>query len=72
MPRTSNGPIRLSRNGVSSPSFSSGRVQIYFNNEWGNICDDTAFFTFEATVICHQLGFQSAITFSREELSSDM
>ena len=67
VPSTSNGPIRLSRNGVSQPSYSSGRVQIYFNNEWGNICDDGPFFTTEANVICHQLGFEMSLRFSNDQ-----
>ena len=57
------GTVRLWRNGEHSAAFSSGRVQI-FDNEWGNICQDRQFGANEATVICHQLGFTAASSFS--------
>ena len=62
-----NGPIRLWRNGVTSLSYTSGRVQIYFNNGWGNICDDVDFGLAEATVICIQLGYTGASNHSRAQ-----
>ena len=64
---TSNGPIRLWRNGGTSPAYTSGRVQLYFNNRWGNICDDIMFGLTEATVICHQLGYTGASSQSRDK-----
>ena len=60
IPGQGNGALRLWRNGVSSPAYSSGRVHIYLNNEWGNICDDISFGDTEADVICHQLGYTGA------------
>ena len=60
-----NGPIRLWRNGSSSLSFTSGRVQLVYNSQWGNICDDVSFGITEATVICHQLGYTGASSYSR-------
>ena len=63
-----NGPIRLWRNGVTSPSYTSGRVQIYHRRSWGNICDDSQFGLSEATVICHQLGYTGASSQSRAGL----
>lgn len=36
------------------------RVHIYFNNVWGNICNDSSFGDTEADVICHQLGYTGA------------
>ena len=54
------GVVRLWRSGSTSTSYSSGRVQIYYNSQWGNICDDYQFGTTEAHVICHQLGYTGA------------
>ena len=60
-----NGPIRLFRNGVTSSSYTSGRVQLVYNRQWGNICDDVSFGITEANVVCHQLGFTGASSQSR-------
>ena len=62
------GSIRLWRNGSTSLSYTSGRVQVVariFGSEWGNICDDSSFGLIEATVICHQLGYTGASSYSR-------
>ena len=59
------GTVRLVRNGITSNTYSSGRVQIYINSRWGQICDDFQFSITEAAVICHQLGFSGASSFSR-------
>ena len=66
----SNGPVRLWRNGLSSSAYTFGRVQVFFNSQWGNICDDASFRLTEATVICHQLGYTGAISFSRASTDS--
>ena len=63
------GTVRLSRSGKISSSYSSGRVQIYYNNQWGNICYDDQYGYIESRVICHQLGYTGAISQSRQ--SSD-
>ena len=58
------GTVRLRRNGTDSPSYSSGRVQIYLTR-WGHICDDLDFTFTEANVICHQQGYTGATSYSR-------
>ena len=57
------------RNGITSTSYSSGRVQVYMG-DWGYICDDVDFTTAEADVICHQLGYSGALSYSRSAVDS--
>ena len=63
-----NGVVRLYRNGVTSSSYYYGIVQIWYNGHWGNICDDTDYNQYEADVICHQLGYTGALSYSRAGL----
>ena len=60
-----NGVVRLYRNGYTSSSNYYGIVQILYNGQWGNICDDTYYNQYEADVICHQLGYTGASSYSR-------
>ena len=60
-----NGAIILYRNGYTSTSYYYGIVRVYYNNGWGNICDDTYYSSAEANVICHQLGYTGASSYSR-------
>ena len=60
-----NGAIILYRNGYTSSSYYYGIVRIYYNNGWGNICDDYYYSSIEANVICHQLGYTGASSYSR-------
>ena len=64
-PPSSNGVIVLYRNGINSSSYYYGIVQIWYNGQWGNICDDYYYDQYEADVICHQLGYTGASSYSR-------
>ena len=61
---TRRGTVRFVRNGLTSSSYTSGRVQIYLTS-WGHICDDADFAFTEADVICHQQGYTGAASNSR-------
>ena len=63
-----NGAIILFCNGSASSSYYYGIVRVYYNNKWGNICDDYYYNSAEANVICHQLGYTGASSYSRAGL----
>ena len=56
------GDLRLVRGTVADERFSSGRLEIYINGQWGTICDDFFDIT-DANVACKQLGFSGALSF---------
>lgn len=56
------GDLRLVRGTVSNPTFSSGRLEIFVNGEWGTVCDDYFDLT-DAGVACKQLGYSQAIRY---------
>ena len=62
------GAIRLVRNGFTSPDYTSGVVQVWWNGQWGNICDDSSFGFDEADVICHHLGWSGASSYTTSQL----
>ena len=49
------GSIRL----LGTNALYYGRVEIYFNGEWGRVCGD-GWDTVDAMVVCRQLGFGSS------------
>ena len=56
--------LRLIRNEVHSPNWNSGIVQVYHEKSWGNICKGLYFGANVADVICHQLTFTGASSYS--------
>ena len=64
----SNGVVRLFRNGVTSSLHYFGIVEIQLSGQWGNICDDADYDQYEADVICHQLGYTGATSYSQAGL----
>lgn len=50
--------VRLVNGRVSN----EGRLEVYCNEEWGTVCDDT-FSSLSATTACRQLGYNSVSLF---------
>ena len=63
----STGAIILFRNNYPSTSYYYGIVRVY-DYGWGNICYDYYYDSTEANVICHQLGYTGASSYSRAGL----
>ena len=46
----------VARDGRTSPSLTAGRLEIFYNGQWGTVCDNE-FGASEARIACNQLGF---------------
>ena len=46
-------------------SFSEGKLEVYLNNRWTSVCNET-FGENEATTACRQLGYTTSLSHSGE------
>ena len=56
------GDLRLVQGTTADTTFTSGRVEIFIDGQWGTVCDDL-FDQLDANVVCRELGYASATSF---------
>lgn len=57
------GPIIQLRLAGEKRKHYEGRVEVFYNGEWGTVCDDD-FSIYAAQVVCRELGFMDAESWS--------
>ena len=68
-PGPSSGDLRLVRNGFTSSYYRRGRLEVYYNGQWGTVCIDGWTQT-NTRVACCQLGFSDAASSTSYRTSS--
>ena len=68
-PGPSSGDLRLVQNGFTSSYYRRGRLEVYYNGQWGTVCIDGWTQT-NTRVACCQLGFSDAASSTSYRTSS--
>lgn len=55
-PKVTQGDLRLVNSGSTGSSSRSGRLEVYYNDQWGTVCNDNFGYS-DAKVACRQLGY---------------
>lgn len=56
-------PVIQLRLGGEKRKHYEGRVEVFYNGEWGTVCDDD-FSISAAQVVCRELGFMDAVSWA--------